>query len=49
MPYELHRVPKGYYVVTKETNKKHSNKPLPKERAEAQMRALYYHVKDARK
>lgn len=41
MPYELHKEGKGFFVETKNTHKKHSKHPLPKERAEAQMRALY--------
>lgn len=41
MPYELQRSGRGYYVVTKETGRKHSNRPLPKGRAQSQMRALY--------
>jgi DNA adenine methylase len=43
MPYKLRKAPKkdAYWVVNKETGKKHSKDPLPKERAEAQMRALY--------
>lgn len=41
--YRLRKAPKrdAYWVVNIETGKKHSNDPLPKERAEAQMRALY--------
>lgn len=43
MPYKLRKAPKRdlYWVVNKETGKKHSKDPLPKERALAQMRALY--------
>lgn len=43
MPYKLRKAPKrdAYWVVNKETGKKHSKDPLPKDRAEAQMRALY--------
>ena len=43
MPYHLRKAPKRdlYWVVNKETGKKHSKEPLPKERALAQMRALY--------
>lgn len=43
MPYKLRKAPKQdkYWVVSKETGKKHSEEPLPKARAEAQMRALY--------
>ena len=42
MPYDLKKAKGGYYVVTEGTGKKHSNKPLPKTTAEAQMKALYY-------
>jgi hypothetical protein len=43
MPYKLRKAPKRelYWVVSKETGDKHSNEPLPKDRAKAQMRALY--------
>jgi hypothetical protein len=43
MPYALRKVPKKdlYWVVNKDTGKKHSKEGLPKENAEAQMRALY--------
>jgi hypothetical protein len=43
MPYKLRKAPKRdlYWVVNKETGKKYSNEALPKERAKAQMRALY--------
>lgn len=43
MPYRLRKVPKKelYWVVSKETGKKHSKEGLPKERAKAQMKALY--------
>jgi hypothetical protein len=41
MPYTLKESGKGFYVVTEETGKKHSKKPLPKSRAEKQMAALY--------
>ena len=40
MPYMLKKVLGGYYVVNKMTGKKHSSHPLPKERAEAQLRVL---------
>lgn len=42
MPYELKKARGGYYVVTEETGKKHSKKPLSKDTAERQMKALYY-------
>ena len=43
MPYRLQKAPKRdlYWVVNKQTKQKHSKEPLPRERAEAQMRALY--------
>ena len=43
MPYKLRKAPKRdlYWVVNKETGKKYSNEPLPKDRAKAQMKALY--------
>ena len=49
MPYKLRKAPKRelYWVVNKETGKKHSKDPLPKERALAQMRALYASEDDA--
>ena len=45
--YKLRKVPKRelYWVVSKETGKKHSKEPLPLERAKAQMRALYVAMK----
>jgi hypothetical protein len=41
MPYELKKKTTGYVVRNTETGKEHSNKPIPKTRAEAQMRLLY--------
>lgn len=43
MGYKLRKAPKRelYWVVNKETGKKHSKDPIPLERAKAQMRALY--------
>ena len=42
MPYMLRKAPKRdlYWVVTKETGKKHSKDPIPLEKAKAQMRIL---------
>lgn len=40
MPYELLKRGTGYVVKNKETGKEHSKKPIPKARAEAQMRLL---------
>jgi hypothetical protein len=42
MPYHLVHVTGGYYVENKETGRRYSTEPLPKKRAEAQLRALYY-------
>lgn len=47
MPYKLKKVGGGYKVESKDTGKTHSNKPLSKSRAKAQMRAMYANVKDA--
>ena len=46
MPWKLRKAPKKdlYWVINKETGKKHSKEPLPKERATAQMKALYANV-----
>ena len=46
MPYKLRKA-RGkdlYWVITKDTGKKHSKDPMPLERAKAQMRALYVHL-----
>jgi hypothetical protein len=32
----------GYYVENKDTGRRYSSEPMPKKRAEAQMRALVY-------
>jgi hypothetical protein len=42
MPFHLEAAGKNrFYVVNTKTGMRHSLKPLPKARAEAQMRALY--------
>jgi len=43
MPWKLRKAPKKelYWVVNKETGKKHSKEPLPRDKAVAQMKALY--------
>ena len=41
MPYKLQGVGHMYYVVNEATGQRMSGHPLPKERAMAQMRALY--------
>lgn len=50
MPYKLRKAPKRdlYWVVNKNTKQKYSKEPLSKERAQAQMRALYANVPDAK-
>lgn len=40
MPYKLQRKKGGYVVKNKETGKEYSSHPIPKARAEAQMRLL---------
>jgi hypothetical protein len=40
MPYHLQQSGKGYYVITTSTGRKHSDKPISKAKAEAQMRLL---------
>lgn len=45
MPYNLQKSGGGYKVVSKDTGKTHSNKPLSKGKAKAQMRALYANMK----
>jgi hypothetical protein len=45
MPWKLEKSGAGYFVVTKDTGRRHSKMPLPKQRALAQMRALYANEK----
>lgn len=40
MPYSIIPKGRGYVVKNTETGKEHSKKPMPKARAEAQMRLL---------
>lgn len=40
MPWRIDKVPGGYYVVTISTGRKHSEKPMTKTKAEAQLRIL---------
>ena len=49
MPYELEQSPtgRGYFVITKGTHRRHSNKPLTKSMAARQMAALYVHAPDS--
>ena len=50
MPFGLRKKPKKdlYWVINKDTGKKFSKEAMPKEKAEAQMRALYANVPDAK-
>lgn len=41
MPYQIVKVPGGYKVQNTNTGAFKSDKPIPKTRAEAQMRLLY--------
>jgi hypothetical protein len=47
VPYELRKAGKGWVVSTKGTGKVHSKKALSREKAVAQMRALYANEPDA--
>jgi hypothetical protein len=51
MPYKLEPNPtgRGFFVATKGTGRRHSEKPLSKARALLQMRALYANMVDADK
>lgn len=40
MPWHIEKSGKGYYVVTTSTGRKHSNAPITKSKAEAQLRVL---------
>jgi hypothetical protein len=44
MPYHLKETPNKLYYVETPAGRKMSKHPMPKERAEAQMRALYSHL-----
>jgi hypothetical protein len=46
MPYQIRKVPKGWKVFTKGTDRSHSNDPLPLARAKAQLKALYANADD---
>jgi len=45
MPYELNKTRGGFFVVKKDSKEKFSKKPLPRERAVKQLRALYFSEK----
>jgi len=45
MPYEIVKRGIGYKVENKITKKTYSKAPLPKKKAEAQLRALHIHTK----
>jgi len=40
MPYHMEKSGRGYYIVTTSTGRKHSEKPISKAKAEAQLRVL---------
>jgi hypothetical protein len=40
MPYHVEKSGRGYYVVTTSTGRKHSEKPISKTKADAQLRVL---------
>jgi len=48
MPYKLQKSGDGYYVVSKDTGRRHSKAPISRGKATAQLRAMYANVKDAR-
>lgn len=49
MPYEIQANPvgRGYFVITKGSRNRHSEKPLTKSMAARQMAALYVHAPDS--
>lgn len=49
MPYELSPSGRGYFVITKDTGRRHSTRVLSRPTAVRQLRALYANVKDADK
>ena len=49
MPWHLEKSGRGYYVVTTSTGRKHSEKPISKAKAEAQLRVLESLPKERRK
>lgn len=49
MPWHIEKSGKGYYVVTTSTGRKHSNEPISKKKAEAQLRVLEMSEKNKRK
>jgi len=48
MPYHIERSGRGYVVVTTSTGRRHSEKPITKMKAEAQLRVLES-IKEKRK
>jgi len=49
MPYKLVKSGKGYFVETISTGRKHSEKPISKVKAEAQLRLLESKMKYEKK
>lgn len=48
MPFQLVKSGMGYFVENKDTGKRYSSRPLPKTRAEAQMRVLTMAIRKGR-
>jgi len=48
MPYNLEKSGNGFFVVTTSTGRRHSEAPLSRAKAVAQMKALYANVPDAK-
>ena len=48
MPYHIQKEGRGYVVVTTSTGRRHSDKPITKTKAEAQLRVLES-IKEKRK
>jgi hypothetical protein len=49
MPWHIEKSGRGYYVVTTSTGRKHSDAPISKPKAEAQLRVLESLPKEKRK
>lgn len=47
MPYKISKVKGGYKVKNKKTGKSYSKKPMSKEKAEAQQRAIYANTNES--
>ena len=47
MPYKIKKTGKGYKVGKKDSSKTFSKKPMSKEKAKAQMRAIYANTNES--